>query len=229
MKKILIIEDDLSIAEVEKDYLELHDFEIDISVNGKEGLKRALEIPYDLIVLDLMLPDINGFEICKRIREDKEVPIIIVSARSDDIDKIRGLGLGSDDYMTKPFSPNELVARVKAHLKRYDRLLKKDDINNDIIQIKGLEINNKTRIVLVDGKSVELTVKEYEILLLLASNPNVVFSKEKIFLKIWGYDTDKDEPTITVHVRKLREKIEKNPSEPEYIKTVWGVGYKLEK
>lgn len=229
MKKILIIEDDLSIAEVEKDYLSLETFEVDICQNGTLGLNEALKKDYDLILLDLMLPDLNGFDICKKIREHKDIPIIIISARSNDIDKIKGLGFGSDDYITKPFSPSELVARVKAHLNRYDRLTQKNATDESIVEIKGIEINKESRVVTVHGNTIELTVKEYELLVLLMENPNIVFSKEKIFLKIWGYDTFKDEPTITVHIRKLREKIEKNPSQPEYIKTVWGVGYKFVK
>lgn len=227
LKKLLIIEDDLTIAQVEKDYLEVNNFAVDIEEDGKEGLTRALNNDYDLIVLDLMLPNMDGFKICEKIREQKNIPIIIVSARDDEIDKIKGLGLGSDDYITKPFSPNELVARVKANINRYEALVNKTKTNK--IEFNGILINKDSREVFVDEQPITLTAKEYELLLLLVENPNIVFSKEKIFSEIWGFDTQKDEPTITVHIRRLREKIEKDPSNPEHIKTIWGVGYKFVK
>ncbi len=228
MKKILIVEDDLSIAEVEKDYLEINGFSVDIENTGTKGLTRALEESYNLVILDLMLPGADGFIICKQIRKQKDIPIIMISARGEDIDKVRGLGLGLDDYMTKPFSPNELVARVKAHIKRYETLKGSGDVSEDAaIRIRGLEINPKTHQVFIDGKEVVLTVKEFELLHLLAGSPNKVFTKEEIFQKVWGFEADQDIPTITVHVRRIREKIERDPSEPEYVKTIWGVGYKL--
>ncbi len=228
MKKILIVEDDLSIAEVEKDYLEINGFEVDIENTGIEGLKRALDENYNLIILDLMLPGADGFMICKEVRKRKDIPIIMISARGEDIDKVRGLGLGLDDYMTKPFSPNELVARVKAHIKRYETLKGVGAGNLEhTIHIRGLEINPKTHQVFIDGREVILTVKEFELLQLLAGSPNKVFTKEEIFQKVWGFEADQDIPTITVHIRRIREKIEKDPSEPEYVKTIWGVGYKL--
>jgi len=228
MARILIVEDDQSIAEVEKDYLERNGFEVHVENTGVDGLKRAVTEDFDLIILDLMLPGVDGFSICKEIRLTKDVPIIMVSARGEDIDKVRGLGLGLDDYMTKPFSPNELVARVKAHIKRYQKLKGIGDVKGEsVIRIRGLEINPKTHQVFIDGKEVVLTVKEFELLQLLSMSPNKVFSKEEIFQKVWGFEADQDIPTITVHIRRIREKIEKDPSEPEYVKTIWGVGYKL--
>jgi len=228
MARILIVEDDQSIAEVEKDYLEINGFEVHVENTGVDGLKRAVTEDFDLIILDLMLPGVDGFSICKEIRLTKDVPIIMVSARGEDIDKVRGLGLGLDDYMTKPFSPNELVARVKAHIKRYQKLKGIGDVKGEsVIRIRGLEINPKTHQVFIDGKEVVLTVKEFELLQLLSMSPNKVFSKEEIFQKVWGFEADQDIPTITVHIRRIREKIEKDPSEPEYVKTIWGVGYKL--
>lgn len=228
MNRILIVEDDQSIAEVEKDYLEINGYDVVIESTGTGGLKRALEEEFDLIILDLMLPGVDGFGICKEIRRTKDIPLIMISARGDDIDKVRGLGLGLDDYMTKPFSPNELVARVKAHIKRYQTLKGTGPASSEsIIRIRGLEINPKTHQVFIDGREVVLTVKEFELLQLLAASPNKVFSKEEIFQKVWGFEADQDIPTITVHVRRIREKIEKDPSEPEYVKTIWGVGYKL--
>ena len=228
MDRILIVEDDLSIAEVEKDYLEINEYEVEIENTGTEGLRRAIEEEFDLIILDLMLPGVDGFVICKEIRKSKDIPIIMISARGEDIDKVRGLGLGLDDYMTKPFSPNELVARVKAHIKRYQTLKGTGRVSaENVIRIRGLEINPKTHQVFIDGKEIVLTVKEFELLQLLATSPNKVFSKEEIFQKVWGFEADQDIPTITVHIRRIREKIEKDPSEPEYVKTIWGVGYKL--
>ncbi len=227
MKKILIVEDDISIAELQRDYLEISGFEIQLEQNGRKGLNEALSVDYDLIILDIMLPEMNGFEIIKEIRMQKETPVLMVTAKKEDIDKIRGLGLGADDYITKPFSPNELVARVKAHISRYERLIGINKKNEEFIQIRGLKIDQDSRIVCVDEKEIILTSKEYDILLLLALNPNKVFSKEEIFEKIWGLDSFGDITTVTVHIRKIREKIEKDPSKPEYIDTIWGVGYRL--
>ncbi|WBW96789.1 response regulator transcription factor [Oceanirhabdus sp. W0125-5] len=228
--KILIVEDDIGIAEVEKDYLEAYEMEVDIITDGEKGLEAAINNDYNLIILDLMLPGIDGFNICREIRKEKDIPIIVVSAKTSDIDKVRGFGLGLDDYMTKPFSPNELVARVKGHITRYNILKNSStaaEDKEDKIILKNLIINRTTRQVLLNNKEISLTVTEYDLLNLLASNPNRVFTKNFIFEKIWGYDSDKDIPTITVHMRNLREKIEKNPSEPEHIITVWGVGYKF--
>lgn len=227
MKKILIIEDENSIAELERDYLEIDGYKVDIEENGESGLKKARNEDYDLIILDLMLPKIDGFEICKYIRLEKDIPILMVSAKKEDIDKIRGLGLGADDYITKPFSPSELVARVKAHLSRYERLMGTKDANHEEIRIRGLYIDKPSRRVYINGKEVILTAKEFELLTLLAVNPNRVFSKEELFERIWDLDSIGDIATVTVHIRKLREKIEADPSNPQYIETLWGAGYRF--
>ncbi|MCT4585093.1 MAG: response regulator transcription factor [Peptostreptococcaceae bacterium] len=230
MEKILIIEDDLSIAELEKDYLEIDGFEVEIQKNGLKGKQRALEEDFDLIILDLMLPDLDGFKICKEIRDKIAIPILMVSAKGDNIDKIRGLGLGADDYITKPFSPSELVARVKSHIKRFNRLTNSKESGvktNEVIDIRGLKIDDYSKTVFVDDKEINLASKEYEILLLMARNLNKVFSKEEIFEKVWSVDSLGDISTVTVHIRKIREKIESNPSEPKYIETLWGVGYRI--
>ena len=228
MSRILIIEDEEAIAELEKDYLELSNFEVDIEANGAKGLEKALTGNYDMFVLDLMLPDMDGFEICKRIREIKNEPILMVSAKKEEIDKIRGLGLGADDYITKPFSPSELVARVKAHLARYDRLVSKPDApKRDEISIRGLRIDKTARRVWVNGEEKIFTAREYDLLTYLAENPNVIFSKEQLFETIWGEESIGDISTVTVHVNKIREKIELNTSKPQYVETIWGVGYRF--
>lgn len=227
MSKILIIEDEEAIADLEKDYLELSDFEVTIENSGDKGLKTALGGDYDLVILDLMLPGIDGFEVCKRIREEKNIPIIMVSAKKDDIDKIRGLGLGADDYMTKPFSPSELVARVKAHMARYDRLVGSNQKVNDIIEIRGLKIDKTARRVYIDGEERVFTTKEFDLLTFLAENPNHVYSKEELFREIWDMDSIGDIATVTVHIKKIREKIEFDTAKPQYIETIWGVGYRF--
>ncbi len=227
MKKILIIEDDISIAELERDYLEIDGFSVDIETSGQRGLKIAESAEYDLIILDLMLPEINGFEICRKLRSEKNIPILMVSARKEDIDKIRGLGLGADDYITKPFSPGELVARVKAHLARYERLFKHKEQKEELIEIRGLSIDKSSRRVYVNGEEIPFTTKEFDLLALLAANPDRVFSKEEIFERIWGYDCFGDVATVTVHIRKIREKIEIDPPNPQYIETLWGAGYRF--
>ncbi len=227
MEKILIIEDQQSIAELIKDYLEINNFQVDIRNNGQEGLKDALGKDYDLILLDLMLPDIDGFEICKKIRKEKNIPILIISARGEDIDKIRGLGLGADDYISKPFSPNELVARVKAHLSRFNRLTGKTEKAKNEIHIKSLTINQTARRVYLDNKEIAFTTKEFEILNFLASHPNIVFSKEHLYERIWGDDSYGDITTIAVHIKKIRDKIEKDPQKPRFIDTLWGSGYRF--
>lgn len=228
MSKILIIEDEESIADLEKDYLELSGFEVHIEGRGDTGLKEAKKGKYDLIILDLMLPEIDGFEVCKKIRQTSDVPILMVSARKDDIDKIRGLGLGADDYMTKPFSPSELVARVKAHLARYERLVgSSHQKENDVIEIRGLKIDKTARRVFVDGVEKNFTTKEFDLLTFLAENPNHVFTKEELFRKIWNMESVGDIATVTVHIKKIREKIEVDTSHPQYIETIWGVGYRF--
>lgn len=227
MSKILIVEDELAIAELEKDYLELSGFTVDIESSGDTGAKRALAEDYDLIILDLMLPNMDGFEICKKIREEKNIPVIMVSAKKDDIDKIRGLGLGADDYMTKPFSPSELVARVKAHLARYERLIGTGIKENEMIQIRGIKIDKTARRVYVNGEEKIFTTKEFDLLTFLAQNPNHVYTKEELFQEIWDMESIGDIATVTVHIKKIREKIELNTSKPQYIETIWGVGYRF--
>lgn len=227
MSRILIVEDEEAIAELEKDYLELNDFEVVLENSGDTGLATALSENFDLIILDLMLPGIDGFEICKRIREDKDVPILMVSAKKDDIDKIRGLGLGADDYLTKPFSPSELVARVKAHMARYNRLVGSHTKENDIVEVRGIRIDKTARRVFVDGVEKQFTTKEFDLLTFLAENPNHVFTKEEIFREIWDMDSIGDIATVTVHIKKIREKIETDTSKPQYIETIWGVGYRF--
>ncbi len=228
MSKILIIEDEDSIADLEKDYLELSDFTVEIAGDGIEGEKKALEEDFDLIVLDLMLPGKDGFEVCKSIREKKNVPILMVSAKKDDIDKIRGLGLGADDYMTKPFSPSELVARVKAHMARYERLVNSNaKPDNKIIEIRGLKIDKTARRVWVNGEEKQFTTKEFDLLTFLAENPNHVFTKDELFREIWDMDSIGDIATVTVHIKKIREKVEFDSANPQYIETIWGVGYRF--
>ncbi len=227
MSRILIVEDEKDIAELEKDYLELSGFEVEIAGDGTTGLEKALNEDYDLYILDLMLPGVDGFEICKRIRDVKDTPILMVSAKRDDIDKIRGLGLGADDYVTKPFSPSELVARVKAHLARYDRLIGSQAQKNEIIQIRGLKIDRTARRVWVNGEEKQFTTKEFDLLTFLAMNPNHVFTKEELFRNIWDMESVGDIATVTVHIKKIREKVEMDTSKPQYIETIWGVGYRF--
>ncbi|MCX7715386.1 MAG: response regulator transcription factor [Clostridia bacterium] len=223
MNKILIIEDDKSIAELERDYLEINGFSCAFAERGEKGLCMALSEDYALVIVDIMLPDIDGFEICSRLREKKDTPIIFLSAKNNDIDKIRGLGLGADDYMTKPFSPNELVARVKAHIARHSRLLGKE--GKHIISVRGLVIDKYSRRVTVNGEETAFPAKEYELLLFLAENPNRVFSKDILFDRVWGLDAVGDISTVAVHIQRVRDKIEKYGE--KYIETVWGAGYRF--
>ncbi|MDO4619840.1 MAG: response regulator transcription factor [Lachnospiraceae bacterium] len=227
MSRILIVEDEIAIAELEKDYLELSSFEVDIETDGRKGLERALTEDFDLFILDLMLPGMDGFSICKEIRERKNVPILMVSAKKDDIDKIRGLGLGADDYITKPFSPSELVARVKAHLTRYERLVGSEIPKNETIQIRGLRIDKTARRVWVNGTERQFTTKEFDLLAFLMEHPDHVYKKEELFREIWNMESIGDIATVTVHIKKIREKIEFDTSKPQYIETIWGVGYRF--
>jgi len=228
VKRILIIEDDQAIAELERDYLEINGFETEIATDGDMGLKLACSKEFDLILLDLMLPYKNGFELCREIRKQSEIPILMVSAKKESIDKIRGLGLGADDYIVKPFDPAELVARVKAHLSRYDRLTSVDKPTSlpEII-VGKLRILPQAWRVYVGDKEIKLTSKEFELLLFLATNPNIVFTKENLFNSIWGLDAMGDVATVIVHINRLREKIEEDSSNPCYIETVWGAGYRF--
>lgn len=228
-KRILIVEDELPIAELEKDYLELSGFEVVICSDGTEGMKMATTEKFDMVILDLMLPGMDGFEICKKIRETSEIPVMMVSAKKEDIDKIRGLGLGANDYMTKPFSPSELVARIKAHLERYKKLVgsaMKEE--NEVIEAGGLKIDRTARRVYVDGVEKNLTTKEFDLLFFLAQHPNRVFSKEELLEEVWRLSpVGADIATVTVHIKKIREKIEKDTQNPQYIETVWAVGYRF--
>ena len=227
MSKILIIEDEEAIADLEKDYLELSGFKVEIEERGDIGLTRALKEGFDLFILGLMLRGIDGFEICRQIREEKNIPVIMVSAKKDDIDKIRGLGLGADDYMTKPFSPSELVARVKAHMARYERLVGSGIQENEIVEIRGIKIDKTARRVWINGEEKAFTSKEFDLLTFLAQNPNHVYTKEELFSKIWDMESIGDIATVTVHIKKIREKIEFNTAKPQYIETIWGVGYRF--
>ena len=226
MKKVLIIEDDRGIAELERDYLEANGFTVDISTDGMAGEKTALEHSFDLILLDIMLPGQDGFQICRHIREHKNIPILLVSARQEDIDKIRGLGLGADDYIAKPFSPNELVARVKAHLSRYEQLTSKES-RSDILHCGELAIDEGAHRVFLRDKEILLPNKEFELLLFLAKNPGIVFSKELLFNRVGGTEAMGETATVSVHVNRIREKIEASSSHPRYIETVWGAGYRF--
>lgn len=226
MDKILIIEDDVAIAEIERDYLELDGFAVEIAADGNVGRERGLSGEHSLILLDLMLPGMDGFAICRALREQIDVPILMVTARQEDIDKIRGLGLGADDYIEKPFSPSVLVARVKAHLARYRRLTGSERTSGEI-QIGGIRLNEETHRVYVDGREVELTNKEYELLLFFMLNVDVVFSREQLYERIWGWDAMGDSATVAVHINRLRKKIEHDPANPRYIVSVWGAGYRF--
>ena len=228
-KRILIIEDDSSIAEIERDFLEINGMECGVASNGDDGLREALSGRYDLILLDLMLPGLDGFEITKRIRASINVPILMVTAKTEEADKIRGLGLGADDYISKPFSPTELVARVKANLAQFERLAGNPSPNEGEIIAGSLRINPKSRRVFVDEQEIELKNKEYEMLLFLVSHQDVVFSKDTLYERIWGMDALGDVATVAVHINRLREKIERDPSDPAHIQTVWGAGYRFRK
>ena len=227
MSRILIIEDEGAIAELEKDYLELSGFEVEVANDGEIGLKKGLTEDYDLVILDLMLPGVDGFEICRQVRAEKNTPLTMVSAKKDDIDKIRGLGLGADDYMTKPFSPSELVARVKAHMARYERLVGSAVEENKVIEIRGLKIDTTARRVWINGQEKAFTTKEFDLLTFLAAHPNHVYTKDELFSEIWDMESIGDIATVTVHIKKIREKIEFDTSKPQYIETIWGVGYRF--
>jgi DNA-binding response OmpR family regulator len=227
LSRVLIIEDEILIAELERDYLKANGCAVDIEVDGKRGLELGLSGNYDLIILDLMLPQIDGFEICKQIRSNLDVPILIVSARQEDLYKITSLGLGADDYITKPFSPGELVARVKSHLSRYERFSKKTQTKQEILEIRNLWIDRSSHKVCLNGKEIYLTNKEFDLLLFMASNPNRVFTRAHLFDKLWGWDSTGDNNTVTVHIRKIREKIELDSSGIQFIETIWGAGYRF--
>ena len=233
MKRILIAEDDPEIAAIERDYLEINGFETEIAADGLTAYRLLQEQQYDLLLLDVMMPGKSGFELCKELRDTMDIPILLVTAKTESIDIIRGLGLGADDYISKPFDPAELVARVKSHLARYERLsnprTEPAQIPEDAIIAGELCIYTKAYRVYVGGREVKLTNREFELLVFLASQPNVVFSKETLFERIWGYDYLGDSATVTVHVNRIREKIEADSSNPQYIDTVWGAGYRFNK
>ncbi len=226
MRKILIVEDDTAIAAIERDYLEIDGFDVEIAPDGITGLERGLSGAFDLILLDLMLPGLDGFTVCRKLREQVDVPILMVTARQEDIDKIRGLGLGADDYIEKPFSPSVLAARVKAHLARYQRLAGPEKRKAEIT-LGGLRLDTETHRLYVDGREVELKNKEYELLLFFLLHIDAVFSREALYERVWGMDAMGDNATVAVHINRLREKIERDPSRPRYIETVWGAGYRL--
>ena len=229
MKRILIVEDDRLAAELERDYLEAAGFDVDIVGEGVNGQRMAETEDYDLLLLDVMLPGKDGFAICREVRQKKNIPIILLTARAGDIDKIRGLGLGADDYISKPFNPMEMVARVQAHIRIHERLLGEGarEAQREEITCKDLVISLPQRRVLVRGQEIHLKNREYELLCFLASHPGIVFSKDTLFDRIWGMEASGDTATVMVHVNRIREKIERNPQKPEYILTVWGAGYKF--
>lgn len=227
MKKILIIEDEVVIADLEKDYLELSGYSVDIEYSGEKGLKRALSDKYDLLILDIMLPVLDGYEICKQVRLKKDIPILMVSAKQEEVNKIKGLGFGADDYIIKPFSPSELVARVNAHLARYARLTGNREQVKDEIRIRGLIIDKSARRVFINGIEVLLTGTEFELLTCMAEHPNQVFSKEHLLESVWGMDVIVDTATVAVHIKNLRRKIELDPFDKSYIETIWGIGYRF--
>lgn len=232
MKKILIIEDDANICALERDYLEANGFEVSTAANGTTGLEAALTNNYDLILLDIMLPGTDGMEVCRRIRESKDIPILLVSAKKEDLDKITGLGYGADDYIVKPFSPKELVARVIAHISRYERLTAKSEdgfSEAKTIEADGLKLDGRSRRAFVNGSELNLTNKEFDLLYFLASSPDTVFSKEELFSKIWNYDSIGETSTITVHVNRIRDKIKEVDPSIDFIHTVWGKGYRFNK
>lgn len=226
MPKILIIEDDPDISGIERDYLTLENYTVEIAADGVTGVQKGLKGGFDLILLDLMLPGMDGFSVCRRLREALDIPILMVTARREDIDKIRGLGLGADDYIEKPFSPGVLVARIKAHLARYRRLTGNEEVKSEIT-LGNIRVNTSTRRVYVDDREAELKNKEYELLLFLMLNVDAVFSREQLYERIWGLDAMGDNATVVVHINRLREKIERDPSNPRYIQTVWGAGYRF--
>lgn len=225
-KKILIIEDDESIAEIQKDYLEMSGYSVDCAYDGESGIQKYISGQYSLIILDLMIPKMSGFEILEKIAEKKKIPVIIVSARDEELSKIKGLNLGADDYITKPFGMGELLARVNSHIKTYGKFSTAAS-KDRLLEVGNLKINEPDRRVYIDGKEVILKQKEFDLLLFMMKNPNRVFSKDELFERVWGFDALSDTTTVTVHIARIREKIEKNPAKPEYIMTVWGSGYRF--
>lgn len=226
MNRILIIEDDKAIAEIERDYLEIDQFEVEIASSGTVGLQMAMQERFDLILLDIMLPEMDGFSLCRELRKVLDIPILMVTARQEDIDKIRGLGLGADDYIEKPFSPSVLVAKVKANLAQYRRLAGLHHLSSKIV-LGPITLYTDTRRVFVNGYEIELKNREYELLSFLMHHVDIVFDRETLYEKVWGMEAIGDNATVTVHINRLREKIEEDPAHPRYIETVWGAGYRF--
>ncbi len=227
MNRVLIIEDDNNILQLERDYLEAAGFKTEYALDGKTGVDRAVNEKFDLILLDIMLPELDGFQACSKIRSVTDIPIILVSAKKEELDKINGLGFGADDYIVKPFSPSELVARVKAHLSRYIRLTRPAERNTQTLQIGDLQLYKESGDAKLKGREITLTKKEFDVLYLMASQPDTVFSKNELFDRVWGYDSLGDTSTLTVHINRLRDKFKEIDPENDYIKTIWGRGYRF--
>lgn len=232
-KRILIIEDDEDIRMIEEAYLQAAGFQTDAATDGEQAERILQEKEFDLILLDLMLPGKSGYEICREIRGTLDIPILMVTARTEPVDKIRGLGLGADDYISKPFDPAELVARVHANIRQYERLVKKendrDDTDQEEIRVGDLRILVNSWKVYKGDREIKFPNREFELLKFLAMNPNIVFTKEQLFEKIWGYDYMGDSATVMVHINRIREKIEDDSKSPKILETIWGVGYRLNK
>jgi DNA-binding response OmpR family regulator len=226
-ERVLVVDDEPIVTEVVQRYLVREGFQVDVAADGRAGLKRAREGAPDLVVLDLMLPGIDGLEVCRQLRGESSVPIIMLTAKGEDGDKILGLGLGADDYLTKPFSPGELIARVKAVLRR-SQAAAAPVLAGDVLRYGPLRINPRGRVVERDGEALHLTAKEFDLLYFLARNAGQVFSREQLLDNVWDFEWYGDPSTVTVHIRRLREKIEPNPVRPRFVKTVWGVGYKFD-
>jgi len=225
-EKVLIVDDEKEIIELIRDYLNVEGFKVELASDGKEAVEKFETNSFDIVILDIMLPKIDGMEILKIIRSKSNIPVMMLSAKKSDVDKVLGLGLGADDYITKPFSPKELVARIKAQLRRYKEF-SNSQFNKNILEFKDLKIDLAGYNVYLEDEKIQMSAKEFEILKYLALNPERVYSREQIFNQIWGFNEYGDINTVTVHIRKIREKIEENSSNPEYIETVWGVGYKF--
>ena len=227
-KRLLLVDDEQELLKMVSDILKDAGFETVLTaMTVKEAILTAKEETPDLIVLDVMLPDGDGFSLMQHFRTFTNVPIIFLTAKDEAADKLSGLGLGADDYMTKPFSPSELVARVKAHMERYNRLVGSVAVKNDIIEIRGIKIDKTARRIWVNGEEKTFTTKEFDLLTFLAENPNRVFTKAELFRQIWDMESVGDIATVTVHIKKIREKIEFNTAKPQYIETIWGVGYRF--
>ena len=227
MARLLIAEDDPEIAMLERDYLEVEGYDVTVVDNGQQAVTEALNGDYSLLLLDLMLPGCSGYDVCRLIRDRIDVPILMVTARTESVDKIRGLGLGADDYIAKPFDPAELVARVKAHLSRYARLTGGGQGEPEVLDLGRVQILPRSWRVLKDGQEVKMPNREFALLKFLAEHPNTVFYKEKLFETIWGYEYVGDSATVTVHIGRIRDKVEDDPAHPSLIETVWGAGYRL--